>query len=74
MEGRGRLQKVCENAKLAGIAFYTVAFGVTDDATRNLLSEWATEPPYAYAAETASDLIGAFQKIASRLSELRLTN
>lgn len=67
-----RLAQTCSNAKAAGIQIYTVAFGITDAATLQLLEDCATAPPYAYTASTSSDLIAAFQKVAQKLSKLRL--
>lgn len=68
-----RLQEVCANAKAAGITVYTVAFNITEDVTLNMLRDCASQPPYAYSAATASELVTAFKSIASKLSELRLT-
>jgi Flp pilus assembly protein TadG len=68
-----RLAQVCANAKAEGIAIYTVAFGVTDSATLAQLSACASEPAYAYTADTATALNSAFQNIAVSLSKLRLT-
>jgi hypothetical protein len=69
----GRLAQVCSNAKAAGVQIYTVAFGVTDGATLDLLRDCATAPPYAYTASTSNDLIAAFQKVAGDLTKLRLS-
>ncbi|MGQ0673937.1 MAG: pilus assembly protein TadG-related protein [Hyphomicrobium sp.] len=69
----GRLQQVCTHAKSAGISIYTVAFGITDQTTLDLLEGCATEPVYAYTASTAADLVQAFRDIAVSLTDLRLS-
>ncbi len=69
-----RLAQVCANAKAENIQIYTVAFGVTDPATLQLLEDCATAPPYAYTASTSSDLVAAFKQVASDLTRLRLSN
>lgn len=67
-----RMSQVCSNAKAADITIYTVAFNVSDSATLDLLTACASQPPYAYTAETADELVAAFKQIASSLSHLRL--
>jgi Flp pilus assembly protein TadG len=69
----GRLAQLCANAKAEGISVYTVAFGITDETTLDILESCATAPPYAYTASTASDLVQAFKEVASALSQLRLS-
>ena len=69
----GRLTQACANAKAEGITIYTVAFGITDETTLEVLEACATAPPYAYTASTATDLVQAFKKVASALSQLRLS-
>lgn len=66
------MSQVCSNAKAADITIYTVAFNVSDSATLDLLTACASQPPYAYTAETADELVAAFKQIASSLSHLRL--
>jgi hypothetical protein len=68
-----RLLEVCQNAKAEGITIYTVAFGITDDATLDLLRSCATAPPMAYTADTAAELVSAFRNVASHLTPLRLS-
>jgi hypothetical protein len=68
-----RLVQVCQNAKAEGITIYTVAFGITDNETLDILRDCATAPPYAYTATTANDLVSVFQKVAARLTSLRLS-
>lgn len=68
----GRLAQVCTNAKAAGVSIYTVAFNVADTATLDQLSACASEPAYAYTADTATQLSNAFQQIAVSLSKPRL--
>ena len=68
-----RMSEVCTNAKAAGVTIYTVAFNVSNQTTLDLLSNCASQPPYAYTADTADELIEAFRLIAGSLSELRLS-
>lgn len=67
-----RMSQICANAKASDITIYTVAFNVSDSTTLDLLTACATQPPYAYTAETAEELVEAFKQIASSLSHLRL--
>lgn len=67
-----RMSSVCTNAKAMDITIYTVAFSVTDQDTLDFLSDCATDSSYSYTADTAQDLIHAFQNIAVNLSRLRL--
>ncbi len=68
-----RLAAVCNNAKAQGITIYTVAFGINDETTLAMLRDCASEPPMAYTATTAGDLVTAFRDVATRLSQLRLS-
>jgi Flp pilus assembly protein TadG len=69
-----RLGLACANAKAAGIQIYTVAFGITEPDTLQLLRDCATAPPYAYTAATSTELVEAFRGVASQLSKLRLVD
>jgi hypothetical protein len=64
----------CANAKAAGIRIYTVALGVTDAATLDLLSACATEPDVAFRSKGDGDLAIAFTQIANDVATLRVTN
>ena len=66
--------EACTNAKNAGITVYTVAFQVTASATKTMLKTCATSSAYAYAAESNSELLAAFQTIANQISRLRIAS
>ncbi|MEQ1711866.1 MAG: TadE/TadG family type IV pilus assembly protein [Hyphomicrobium sp.] len=67
-----RMVAACQNAKIAGLTIYTVAFGIVDQPTLAKLEACASKPPYAYAPGTASELVEAFGSIGASLTELRL--
>lgn len=68
-----RMQRACEIAKSKNIDIYTVAFNVSDEATLALLRDCASQPPYAYSASTAQEMVEAFGAIGRSLTELRLS-
>ncbi|MBW3098627.1 vWA domain-containing protein [Pseudohoeflea coraliihabitans] len=67
-------QYYCDEAKGAGITIYTVAF-MAPDKGQALLSSCATDADHYFEAETADDLIDAFERIGQRSEEIlaRLT-
>ena len=66
------LQDTCKNVKAADIELYTIAFEVTDQGTRDLLRNCATDPGKFFDATDADQLRLAFDAIGSSLSELAL--
>ncbi|MEM1287713.1 MAG: Tad domain-containing protein [Pseudomonadota bacterium] len=68
-----RTQAACTNAKEAGVVVYTVTFGIRDASSRRLWDDCATETSMAYHVDTASELVGAFNSIATAVGQLRLT-
>jgi Flp pilus assembly protein TadG len=67
-----KLLKICGNVKNAGIKLYTIAFKVTDQVTKDILSRCATSELHHYNAQTNSELREAFGSIGSQLTTLRL--
>ncbi len=68
-----RLSTVCTSMKAKGIFVYTVAFNITDAATKTLLQSCATSTSYYFDAGNSSALVAAFQTIGSSLSQLRVS-
>ncbi|HSM19661.1 MAG TPA: hypothetical protein VK844_04770 [Hyphomicrobiales bacterium] len=67
-----RTLEACGNAKADNIMIYTVAFGISDGATRTLLRDCATKPEMAFTPENGRDLIATFNQIGVELSSLRI--
>jgi Flp pilus assembly protein TadG len=69
--------QACANAKAVNISVYTIGFSVSSDpidsAGQTLLRNCASSPSQFFIANTADDLIGAFQKIQASIGALRLT-
>lgn len=68
-----RTLAACTNAKAAGVLVYTVTFGLSNRATRRFWDSCATEHSMSYHVDTARELQGAFNSIATAVGELRLT-
>ncbi|MCS7268835.1 MAG: VWA domain-containing protein [Geminicoccaceae bacterium] len=67
-------QRLCTAIKQNGIIVFTVGFQIVDDPrARALMSSCATSPQHAYTAETGAQLRQAFQQIANRISNLRIS-
>jgi Flp pilus assembly protein TadG len=68
-----RMMTVCQNAKDAGIAVYTITFqsGISN-ATRDLFRQCASDPSKYFNAPSNQDLISAFENIANQLSQLHI--
>ncbi len=64
---------LCENMKAEGIVVYTVLFDVTDADTETLLRNCATSPDKSFVADDAAELITAFGKIGTSLTQLRIS-
>ena len=68
-----RTLAACRNAREAGVIVYTVTFGLRSADARRLWDECASERSMAYHVNTASELVGAFNSIATEVGDLRLT-
>jgi len=65
--------RACDNAKAAGTEIYTIAFQVTDGATRTLLRRCASSNENAMTADSNAALIDRFERLASALeADIRL--
>ena len=69
--------EACANAKGVNVSIYTIGFSIPSDpidaAGQTLLKNCASSPSQFFIANTADDLIGAFQKIQASIGALRLT-
>ena len=65
---------LCANVKGNDIEVYTIAYGLSDNTTLNLLRECATDTSKFFNAQTASALSSAFEQIGSELTVLRITS
>ena len=64
---------LCGNIKADGIEVYTVAFQITDTATKNMIRNCASSPANYFEASDPAKLLAAFENITLALSNLRLT-
>lgn len=67
-------REACQATKAAGITIFTVAFDVTDNAIKDILSGCASNPGYFFDAANSSQLTASFEAIAKSVSALRLTH
>lgn len=63
--------EMCGLVKNSGIQLYTITFGVSNAAARDLMRNCATNPSYYYDAQSANELNSAFGEIAEKIQELR---
>lgn len=70
-----RLKAMAKNIKDDGVEIYIVAFNIADQYDLDRLRPIASEPTseYFYEAPTTADLAGVFNKIAAKLSTVRLS-
>ena len=61
--------RLCESIKSEGIEMITIAFQVNDVETKNLLQNCASNPAFAYKAESNEALIATFEDISDSLSD-----
>lgn len=66
-------KQLCANIKADGIEVYTVAFEITDAATKDMIRECASSPSNYFDASDPAKLLSAFEEIAMALSNLRLS-
>lgn len=69
--------EACTNAKKAGVTVYTIGFSVSSDPIDTqglaLLKACATDPSFYYPASDSTSIVTAFQQIAARIQNLRLS-
>ena len=63
---------LCDNMKAKDIKVYAVALNAPQ-AGKDVLSDCATGPDYYFEPETADELTEAYQKIATSISDLRIS-
>ena len=66
-------KQLCANIKADGIEVYTVAFEITDVATKDMIRQCASSPANYFDASDPTKLLTAFEEIAMALSNLRLS-
>mgnify|MGYP002626152809 FL=1 len=67
-------RKICENMKDENVVVFTVGFDLRERNAIRTLEECATSARYHYLAEDGEDLRRAFNDIAVKLTQLRITN
>jgi Flp pilus assembly protein TadG len=65
--------QLCASIKADGITIYTVAFKVTKQSSKDLLTSCATSPMQAFDATDSASLMAAFNEIGESLAQLRFT-
>ena len=73
-EQNNKFEQVCTNMKAMGIRIYTITFQSAINATtQQFYRSCATNPSMYYNAPANQDLVNAFEKIATQLSQLHLS-
>jgi Flp pilus assembly protein TadG len=67
------MSEICTKAKTEGIEIFTVAFEVADNATKTRLLQCAINTSNFYDAQNRSALFDAFQTIAKKMVQTRLS-
>jgi Flp pilus assembly protein TadG len=65
--------EVCTNIKAANITVHTVAFEVSDAATKAMLENCASSPQHYYDAGNAALLLSSFEAIAEKIAKIHLS-
>ncbi len=65
---------MCGNVKDSDIEIYTIAYDITDNATKNLMRNCATNAGMYFDASNAAELNAAFEEIGRNLIRVRLTH
>lgn len=65
---------MCDNVKDSDIEVYTIAYDITDNATRNRMRSCATNAGMYFNASNAAELNAAFEEIGRSLIRVRLTH
>ncbi len=64
--------QLCNNIKASGIVIYTVAFKVTKQSSKDLLTQCASSSSQAFDAQDPAGLMTAFNSIGASLAQIRL--
>jgi Flp pilus assembly protein TadG len=67
-----RMNKVCANAKAAGITIYAIHVNTDGDPTSTVLQNCASDSSKFFVLTSATALTATFQQIGSNLSQLRI--
>lgn len=62
----------CANIKAAGITIYTIQVDTGGDPTSTLLHDCASDPDKFFVLTRADQIVGAFNTIATKLTQLRI--
>jgi len=65
---------LCTNVKSDNIEIYTIAYAISNNATKTLMRNCATETNMYFDAANAAQLNAAFQEIGKSLVNIRLTH
>ncbi len=68
-----RFQLACQNVKDSGVIVFTILFREDDANAKQLMSDCASKPGYAFRAPDQASLKSAFAAVASLLINLRLS-
>lgn len=71
-ESDDQARDLCDNMKAKDIKVYAVALNAPQEG-KDVLSDCATGPDYYFEPETAAELTEAYQKIATSISDLRIS-
>ena len=66
--------RMCTNVKAGDIEVYTIAYEITNNATKNLMRNCATNSSMYFDASNAAQLNAAFEDIGRNLIKVRLTH
>lgn len=66
--------QICQDMKAEGVEVFSIAYEVTDNATRQLLESCASSLSQYFDAQNDAQLVQAFEDIGASLGSLRLTN
>ena len=67
-----RMLQTCAAMKAQGIIIYTITYALSNNATKNLYRDCATQPSMYFDSPAPSDLNQAFREIGDALSNLRI--
>ncbi|VAV89658.1 hypothetical protein MNBD_ALPHA06-851 [hydrothermal vent metagenome] len=72
-QGDAAVDTLCTRIKNKGIFIYTIAFKINNSNTVDMMEDCATEPGMFFDAENNAQLVTAFAKISSDITNLRLS-
>lgn len=72
-KGDAKTAALCSAIKAAGIKIFTVALNVTNQSSKDMLTDCASEPAMAFDVNDNTAMMAAFDSIAGSLAAIRLT-